>query len=1047
MEPTAVCLQTITLHPDTRCLWVFGVDARGRSAAIRVTDFYPSLLILAPHGTEDETEILADEELVSFGTPDTPLVAAIESVYATPFIGFTGHRRDHLWRVVCTSVGAFHSVVKRYRDANTTMFHEDISMENQFLQSRGLSYQSWITVPATAWRRSPRDTYCAIEASTSASTVRLHTEQDRIPLLRKCYLHVQAVSRDGVLTNQKEFQPDASKVYDRVVAVSIVDASTGTEQQPRTSIFLTGPASPGTGVACFTSERELLEAVRDHVCARDPDDLFYFPDTVDTLEYIVQRYAGLTGGARLGFGRFRRTRPRTRYRRSDHVHRTRSVLNVVDIVKRAVGLSIEAFDLATVSCHGSLRKVPATTAACSILSVAHTNASVGQGLAGQDAIVKAATLAVTLLRALDVDGGMRMEFSNISRVSDTSLTDAVSRGEQARVYNKLVRFCKSEGFYVNRDATAASPVRFSVREHPPTFPDPPEHTLNLALRAECTRELDQLLQSAGQAPKRVAPTCDPFAETVGAGDVVDEADQAEGGNVMKPSPRFWGSQRVAVFDFASLYPSIMQAYNISYETLVFDPAYLDLPGVDYLYIPVNRDETVVVADVPGVIPKLLRTLVEARSDIKRRMKGATDPFRRSMYDKEQNSMKVLCNATYGFCGADGKGAMLAVKTVMYVVTAIGRYLQKKSSDYLAERYGIPTIYGDTDSVFVQVDTLEGGSDSSLEAVVLRAGAAYAMDGYAGLERFDWAGVVEHFRTVWSVDLARLDRRYQTNAYMYMIYRKLCSEVTALFRPQIVLEMENMCDNVWMGWVKKHYCYRMWDPSHPARLQKIKITGMPVKKREYAPWVRAVLMHLTELLLGGRAAEVEPYLSSELQRMAAGGVPVDELRVSRSYQGMDKYKHMRQPHLQVVLKMEARTRSTVPPNSRVLFVVLAGDGLVYTRTETPEHAREHDLPLDYAYYLRNQLYRPVRNLLTYHPEVRGFESMFANVCRGIEMKRQCVRDVQECTRGNKYRRLSLRDATSSRRKLVPQATRVTRGPRDDPFSRFRQPPVRSPPVHF
>ena len=242
------------------------------------------------------------------------------------------------------------------------------------------------------------------------------------------------------------------------------------------------------------------------------------------------------------------------------------------------------------------------------------------------------------------------------------------------------------------------------------------------------------------------------------------------------------------------------------------------------------------------------------------MRTEKDAFRRSMYDKEQLSMKVLCNATYGFCGADGKGALLAVRTVMYLVTSIGRYLQKQSSHHLAEYYGIPTIYGDTDSVFVHVDHRPPEQQQlphDAEQVTAYVQHRYGLNipGRSPGEAPTWPDVVAWYRLRHGLDVAAMDPAHQVNAVLYLVYHKLCAEVSALFRPDIVLEMENMSDNVWMSDKKKHYCYRMWNPSNPSCVYKTKITGMAAKKREYTPWTREVLLSLTDRLLQGKDSTV------------------------------------------------------------------------------------------------------------------------------------------------------------------------------------------------
>ena len=1041
VAPVAYSLQSICVSQHAS-LWLFGVDTAGASVAIRVNNFTPRFMLLAPLEIHvGDAEVAEEErERVNQLLGGEDHIESIESVCMTPFVGFTNFRKDHLWTVTCASISTYRRVVKFYKQEGTTMFHEDVGFANQFLQARSLSYQTWISTAGVSWRRSGSgNTACVWEGSTLASRVCVETDQTSIARILQCYVYIQTVSRDGIYEGKTLYTPNADNAYDRVVLAVLSFVGSWSPDPLATTLFTTCPQTPAGDThttVCCDDEKGLLEAVREMIIAYDPDDLVYFPVPVDTLRYMATRYQLLTPNLRFDPGRFRSSRPEKMYGEYSQfgVCRTRSVVNIVAAIKRNVGISIESYDLQTLSSHPSLRKDPLQPGPCTEFTTVFTNSCLASGVDGYRQLVRVTLCAVTLLRLLAADSSIRLEFSNISRVSDTAITDTISRGEQVRVYNKLVRFCSEEGFYVNRAQTSSRPLRFSVKERGPSFVDPPEHAVTSQLRTDCTTALERTLRfyaregSGTTKRKYVQAAVDPFAPIVRPGD--DDSggeEQAEGGNVMRPCPGFWGKKRVAVFDFASLYPSIMQAYNISYETIVFDKQYMDLPGVAYLLVAVNQDETVAIADVGGIITKLLRTLIDARNAIKRRMKHTTDPFRKSMYDKEQNSMKVLCNATYGFCGADGKGAMLAVKTVMYIVTSIGRYLQKQTSEHLAARYAIPSIYGDTDSVFVRV---EHGDSDSIAAVV-----RYTRERYAMGEAFQWATVVHQFQSTVGIDLDTLAVGVQINAVLYMVYQKLCAEVSAIFRPEIVLEMENMCDNVWMGWVKKHYCYRMWDPSHPGRIQKIKITGMPVKKREYTPWVRGVLMALTEKLLYEKGSEIHAYLEGELQSLIDGSISMDQLRISRSYKGVTKYKHFRQPHLQVVRKMESRCRTTVESNSRVFFVVVTGRDKLYLRTETPEYAQQHGLALDYAYYLKHQFYTPVKKLLTYHPEVCDFESLFAKYTQRLLMRDQGVTDVGE--RSRKHTKVSVDDAVRSRRAStrVPPSTQLVRQPVRDPFARF------------
>lgn len=60
----------------------------------------------------------------------------------------------------------------------------------------------------------------------------------------------------------------------------------------------------------------------------------------------------------------------------------------------------------------------------------------------------------------------------------------------------------------------------------------------------------------------------------------EEADSFTGATVLEPHPGSYFDD-IAVEDFASLYPTIMMAYNLCYSAFVMDEKYLGIPGVKY----------------------------------------------------------------------------------------------------------------------------------------------------------------------------------------------------------------------------------------------------------------------------------------------------------------------------------------------------------------------------------------------------------------------------------------------------------------------------------
>ena len=142
----------------------------------------------------------------------------------------------------------------------------------------------------------------------------------------------------------------------------------------------------------------------------------------------------------------------------------------------------------------------------------------------------------------------------------------------------------------------------------------------------------------------------------------------QGATVLDPSIGFH-EQPILGLDFASLYPSIMQAYNLCFSTCEWNK---DKPTICRLVKDEDRQkwthsvqfeegqstQTVEVSFVKakirkGVLPTLLEDLLDARRATKKKMKAAETEFEKMIYDQLQKAYKISCNSIYGFCGVTG----------------------------------------------------------------------------------------------------------------------------------------------------------------------------------------------------------------------------------------------------------------------------------------------------------------------------------------------------------------------------------------------------------
>lgn len=159
-------------------------------------------------------------------------------------------------------------------------------------------------------------------------------------------------------------------------------------------------------------------------------------------------------------------------------------------------------------------------------------------------------------------------------------------------------------------------------------------------------------------------------------------------------------QNVAVLDIESLYPNIMRAFNISYETL--DPKG-DIKLENGYSFTTSKT---------GVIPAIVNVLYDQRIHYKRLAAEATDPREQKIYGVKQNSLKIILNSAYGYMGQ--KSARLYRMECAASVTFVGRKLIGSICDFV-ETKGFKVVASDTDSaIFVCPGTLSDAvRDASL----------------------------------------------------------------------------------------------------------------------------------------------------------------------------------------------------------------------------------------------------------------------------------------------------------------------------------------------
>jgi DNA polymerase delta subunit 1 len=123
----------------------------------------------------------------------------------------------------------------------------------------------------------------------------------------------------------------------------------------------------------------------------------------------------------------------------------------------------------------------------------------------------------------------------------------------------------------------------------------------------------------------------------------------EGATVIEPVKAYYTTP-IATLDFASLYPSIMQAYNLCYSTLISQEEAAKLSTDMYEKSP-SGHIFVRSSTKKGILPQILDELLAARKRAKKDMAAATDPMEKAVQNGRQLALKISANSVYGFTGA------------------------------------------------------------------------------------------------------------------------------------------------------------------------------------------------------------------------------------------------------------------------------------------------------------------------------------------------------------------------------------------------------------
>lgn len=493
-----------------------------------------------------------------------------------------------------------------------------------------------------------------------------------------------------------------------------------------------------------------------------------------------------------------------------------------------------------------------------------------------------------------------------------------------------------------------------------------------------------------------------------------------GGHVEDPLRGFY-KWAVNTMDFASLYPSIMIAYNICYSTKVSlawaranlkpEDYWVPFPSVDapdlhskkrkadepkkkstplasfFGVAPVSttigerkrtkkeRDRDEQEASIAGkepdfcfvkkhiregILPAMLDKLLKARSNVKRMMKSAKG-FEYGVLDGRQLALKVVCNSVYGFL----KAHTVVDPDLMAAVTSYGRNMLRIVKETVAENFNAVEIVDWHACVAAGLDP----EDDTLTNRPMRKAWGQIVYG-------DTDSVMVFFGPITLTDAVRIGR-------------ELSKQCTARFVPPNELAFETIkLRSAFMN--KKRYMalqiesFKDGERFEAAIVRsKMTLKGLEGARRDNARIGSRTQTRCAETLL--RTADIEKaeeVVKKVLSDLYCNHVDLSDLIISKCLSKTDEQYRKggsKQQHVVLQQKIKARahlTGETVPATGdRVPYVMVCGakKSSAGDRSESPLFAQKNGLPIDVEYYVNKQVWPAVIRILTaYHEPNRCTE---------------------------------------------------------------------------
>lgn len=402
-----------------------------------------------------------------------------------------------------------------------------------------------------------------------------------------------------------------------------------------------------------------------------------------------------------------------------------------------------------------------------------------------------------------------------------------------------------------------------------------------------------------------------------------------GGLVLDPKVGFY-DKFILLLDFNSLYPSIIQEFNICFTTVQ------RLSSEAQKRAEVEEEEEIPELPDPslemGILPKEIRKLVERRRQVKQLMKQPDlNPDLYLQYDIRQKALKLTANSMYGCLGFSY--SRFYAKPLAALVTHKGREILMHTKE-MVQKMNLEVIYGDTDSIMINTNS------TNLDEVF------------------------------------KLGNKIKSE--VNKLYKLLEIDIDGVFKSLLLLK-------------KKKYAALTVEPTGDGKyVTKQELKGLDIVRRDWCDLAKETGNYVIGQILSDQPRDI---IVENIQRrlieigenVINGQIPVNQFEINKALtkDPQDYPDKKSLPHVHVAMWINSQGGRKVKAGDTVSYIICQdGSNLSASqRAYAPEQLQKQDnLTIDTQYYLSQQIHPVVARICE---PIEGIDSVLIATWLGLD----------------------------------------------------------------